>query len=271
MNAHDPILLSNDHPGFRDLHYRQRREWIASIARDHQPGDPIPVVAYDATEHAVWRLVWQALALRHARWVARPLLAVLKGFPLDRTEIPQLADVSRELTARTGFRMIPEIGLVPPRRFFEHLARGEFLSTQYVRHPSRPFYTPEPDVVHELIGHAATLGDPRLAAINRRVGEVARKADDAGLRRLERVYWFTLEFGVCREGSEVKAVGAGLLSSAGELDRLQHVPLRPWDLNTIAATAYDTMDYQPSLFVAPSYEAMLDDLERWLTAELASS
>jgi phenylalanine-4-hydroxylase len=266
MTAHD--TLTPDHPGFRDPGYRRRREAIAAIARRYRAGEPIPRVAYEQAEHAVWRRVWRELAPRHERWVARDLRDVLAALPLDRDAIPQLADVSIELSGRTGFRMAPVTGLVPPRRFFEALADGEFLSTQYVRHASRPLYTPEPDVIHELVGHAATLADPRLAAINRRFGQATRVADDDGLRRLERVYWFTLEFGVCREGEDVRAVGAGLLSSAGELDRLPRVPLHPWDLRVMATTDYDTTDYQPALFVAPSFDYMLEDLLAWLDAEI---
>lgn len=224
MTAHAACLdLSLDHPGF------------------HDPG-----------EHEVWRRIWRELEPRHARWVAPAIQRVLSSYPLDRGAIPQLADVSEALASRTGFRMIPVTGLVPPRRFLGCLAEGLFLSTQYVRHASRPLYTPEPDIVHELVGHAATLADPRLAAINRQFGAVARLADEAGLRRLERVYWYTLEFGVCHDAQALRAVGAGLLSSAGELDRLEAVPLRPWNLQVIAGTDYDTTDYQPSLFVAPS-------------------
>ena len=93
--------------------------------------------------------------------------------------------------------MVPVEGLVAPRRFFSLLRDGVFNATQYVRHPSRPFYTPEPDVIHELVGHAATLAHPRLAAINRKFGEAAAIGDRRLLTRIERVYWFTLEFGVC--------------------------------------------------------------------------
>jgi phenylalanine-4-hydroxylase len=264
--ANAAIELPPEHPGFADPIYRRRRDAIARIAGRYRPGGSIPMVAYTETEHAVWRQVWARLEPAHARWVATPLRDVLAALPLSRTRIPQLADVSRELSRRTGFRMAPMPGLVPPRIFFERLGDGEFLSTQYVRHDSRPLYTPEPDVVHELVGHAATLADPRLAALNRRFGVATRRADADAVRRLERVYWFTLEFGACREHGKPRAVGAGLLSSAGELARLAHVVLRPWDLETIAATAYDTRDYQPTLFIAPSYDAMLDDLERWLDA-----
>jgi phenylalanine-4-hydroxylase len=258
------VALAPDHPGFSDANYRARRDAIASAAARYVPGGPIPRVDYEPAEHAVWRAVWDRLAPRHAELVASPIQEVLREFALPRDRIPQLAEVSAVLTARTGFRMVPVTGLVPPRRFFTALADGEFLSTQYVRHASRPLYTPEPDVVHELVGHAATLADPRLAALNRRFGEACRLADPRDLERIERVYWFSLEFGVCLQSDRPRAVGAGLLSSAGELGRLPRAKLRPWDLETIASTPYDTSDYQPSLFVAPSYEHMIADLEGWL-------
>src|SRR3712207_1467060 len=127
---------------------------------------------------------------------------------MPRDRIPQLREVSEKVGAVSGFRLEPVAGLVEPRVFLESLAGGVFLSTQYIRHHSTPLYTPEPDVVHELLGHAVTLADERLAELNRLVGEAVRRTASAGaLDRLARVYWFTIEFGVLRERGRVKAYG----------------------------------------------------------------
>lgn len=272
------VELNPDHPGFADPQYRARRDAIAKLALDWaaSPERDIPVAPYTEEEHRVWREVWAQLGPMHERRVARELLALHREFPIDRERIPQLADVSARLQPRTGFRMVPVEGLVPPRRFFSLLQEGVFNATQYVRHPSRPLYTPEPDVIHELVGHAATLAHPRLAAINHRFGEAAAVGDKLLLTRIERVYWFTLEFGVCEQDGELRAYGAGLLSSVGELERgttrtTPGLAFRPWALDVIAQTDYDTSNYQRELFVAPSFERMLDDLDAWLAAEVAAA
>ncbi len=266
------VELAPDHPGFADPVYRARRDAIAKLALDWS-GGAIPIAPYTEDEHRVWREVWAQLGPLHERRVARELLELGEEFPIDRERIPQLSEVSARLAPRTGFRMVPVEGLVPPRRFFSSLSDGIFSSTQYVRHPSRPLYTPEPDVIHELVGHAATLAHVRIAAINRKFGAAAQLGDRRILTRIERVYWYTLEFGVCEEAGALRAYGAGLLSSVGELQRATEratpgLEFRGWDLEAIANSDYDTSKYQPQLFVAPSFAQMLDDLDLWLSGEL---
>jgi phenylalanine-4-hydroxylase len=159
----------------------------------------------------------------------------------------------------------PVAGLVTPRVFMEYLADGLFLSTQYMRHHSRPLYTPEPDVIHELVGHAGLLTDPRYAEVNRMFGRATKRADEARVEQLIRAYWFGLEFGVVREGNRNKAIGAGLLSSIGEIRRVDtDAPLRPFSIDEVVRTPFDTTHYQSVLFVADSSDALLSELERWL-------
>jgi len=154
---------------------------------------------------------------------------------------------------------------VEPRVFLESLANGVFLCTQYIRHHSTPLYTPEPDVAHEIIGHAVTLASTRFAEINRLFGEAVKRTNNpADLDRLARVYWFTIEFGVLRENGEVKAYGTGLLSSAGELEEMHKAELRPLDLETAASHNYDPTHYQAILFCAGSFEEMYGDLREFL-------
>src|SRR5437868_135554 len=128
--------------------------------------------------------------------------------------------------------------------------------------PDAP-YTPEPHVVHELLGRTLTLAGPSLAERNRLVGEAVRRTASAeALERLSRDYWFTIEFGVLREDGEVKAYGTGLLSSAGELEEMSKAELRPLDLEEAARAEYDPTRFQPVLFCADSFDGMYDALKR---------
>lgn len=263
--ADDLVHLDPDHPGFRDPVYRERRNEIARLALEYEEGQSVPRIAYTETEHGVWRTVWERLAPLHARLACREYLEGGKVVRLERESIPQLADVNQILAAATGIQMLPVAGLVSPRTFLSYLGRDIFLATQYIRHHSRPLYTPEPDVVHELIGHAATFANPELALLNRLFGEVTSSSDDDELERIGRVYWYTLEFGAVEEGGVVKAYGAGLLSSAAELLRLeQDVELRPLELEVVTGTPYDPTDFQPRYFVASSFDAMIRSVSDWL-------
>lgn len=259
------VQLDPDHPGFRDQEYRARRNQIAQIALKYQPGDPIPDAPYTNEEHRVWRAIWQALRPAHQRHACAEYLSSLGRLSLAPDRIPQLREVNLKVQAISGFRLEPVAGLVQPRVFLENLADGVFLCTQYIRHHSTPLYTPEPDVVHEIVGHGVTLASARLAELNRLFGEAVRRTTSAeALEKLSRVYWFTIEFGVLREAGEVKAYGTGLLSSAGELEEMRDAELRPFDLDEAARCEYDPTHFQPVLFCADSFEAMYQTLKEFL-------
>lgn len=150
------VQLDADHPGFHDPHYRRRRNEIARAALEHREGDAAPEIAYTDEEHSVWREVWRNLEPLHERYACSEYQEAAKRVALSRETIPQLDAVNHVIEPMHGFRMMPVAGLVTAGAFLRELARGVFLSTQYMRHHSVPLYTPEPDVVHELVGHAAT-------------------------------------------------------------------------------------------------------------------
>ncbi len=259
------VQLDPDHPGFRDPEYRARRNAIARIAMSYRPGSPIPTAPYTALEHEVWKTIWEVLGPVHREHACNEYLDCLERLAFDADRIPQLDEVSRKVEAISGFRLEPVAGLVEPRVFLESLARGVFLSTQYIRHHSTPLYTPEPDVAHEIIGHAVTLASPRLAELNRLFGEAVSRTDvPSELDRLSRVYWFTIEFGVLRENGGIKAYGTGLLSSAGELAEMHKAELKPLDLDAAANNVYDPTHFQAVLFCAESFDEMYERLKEFL-------
>jgi phenylalanine-4-hydroxylase len=259
------VKLDPDHPGFKDPDYRKRRNKIAEIALSYVPGEPIPSAPYTEQEHIVWQKIWQALGPAHQRYACSEYLECVQTLSFDTDRIPQLAEVSRKIESISGFRLEPVAGLVEPRVFLESLASGVFLCTQYIRHHSTPLYTPEPDVAHEIIGHAITLASPRFAEINRLFGEAVKRTNDANeLDRLARVYWFTIEFGVLRESGEIKAYGTGLLSSAGELEQMHKAELRPLDIEATSRHRYDPTHYQSVLFCAASFDELHHGLREFL-------
>jgi phenylalanine-4-hydroxylase len=261
----DLVVLEPDHPGFSDLQYRHRRNHIAQSALEHKTRSPIPVINYTDEENQVWALVWKHLKEVHHHFVCLEILQLQDIVSLPSDHIPQLKDISVMLERTAGFRMEPVAGLVSPRTFQRYLGQRIFLSTQYIRHSSKPFYTPEPDIIHEIVGHAASLAHPGIAEVNRLLGLASEVATEREMLRLARVYWYTLEFGLVEQLGEIKAFGAGLLSSVGELQNFSHKPqLQEWDLNVMMDTDYDPTDYQSTLFVAPSFTRLLADTCCWL-------
>ena len=261
------VHLADDHPGKTDPAYQERRNEIASAALDWVRGRQIPQIAYTEEEHEVWRTVQRELAPKHAKYACKEFLEAKRALDLPTDGIPQLNEVTERLEPLTGFHYVPAAGIVPVKEFYGALADREFHSTQYIRHPSAPLYTPEPDLIHEVIGHANLLADPQFAEINRLAGEAARRAHtEEGIQYVADVFWFTIEFGVLREEGEVRAYGAGILSSYGEIEEFRAADLRPLDLLEMATLEYDITKYQPVLFCADGMGELEDVVGGFFTS-----
>ncbi|MGA9857157.1 MAG: phenylalanine 4-monooxygenase [Solirubrobacteraceae bacterium] len=253
------VHLDEDHPGFGDPEYRARRNTIAARALEWAPGRPIPHVDYTEGEQEVWRTVCRELAIKHERLACAEYRAAMASLQLPADHIPQLDEVSAHLRPLTGFSYHPAAGLVGFEEFYGSLADGVFHSTQYIRHQGRPLYTPEPDLIHEVIGHGGMLASPRLAELNRLAGRAARRLETkAGRDFFATVFWFTIEFGVLWEAGELRAYGAGLLSSYGEIEEFRGAEIRPLQVAEMGVMDYDITRYQPILFAADGIEHLLD-------------
>ncbi|MET9962262.1 phenylalanine 4-monooxygenase [Streptomyces sp. NPDC006326] len=256
---------ADDHPGFADGAYVQRRNAIAARAEGHRVGEPSPPVAYTEAEHATWRSVHAALWQAQDTWACPEVLRARATAPIPADGVPQHQEVSDALEALTGFRFTLAGGIVPNARFLGAMADGYFHAVQYVRHPAMPLYTPEPDVLHDVFGHGIHLADPFFADLYRTVGRAAARVHSAdALDLVSRVYWFTLEYGVTLRAGEPRAYGAALLSSYGELGRFARARIHPFDLAEMVRLPYQVAGYQPILFAADSLPHLADILHTFL-------
>lgn len=276
------VHLSDNHPGLHDADYRARRGEIAGAAMAWTRGEPIPQVAYTESEHEIWRTVSHELAPKHDKYAHSEYLQAKHALRLPTEQVPQLDEVSALLEPITGWSYIAAPGLVPLRAFYADLGSRTFNSTQYLRHGSQPLYTPEPDIIHEVIGHGNQLASPRFARITEAAGQASLRVEtEEAMKFVADVFWFSMEFGLMREHGEVKAYGAGILSSYGEMDEFGHMEHRRLDLADMGTLNYDITSYQPVLFCAESldelegvvgtfFEEVDDDLAAKLRAEAAA-
>ncbi len=248
------VHLADSHPGRDDQEYLSRRGEIAGTALRWRRGvEAVPSIEYTDDEHAVWRKVSAELQPLHERFAHPEYLAAKERLALPTDHVPQLHEVTDRLQPLSGWSYICAPGLVPLRDFYGDLAERTFNSTQYLRHAAEPLYTPEPDIIHEVIGHANQLASPRFAAITEAAGQASlRLEDDAAMQLVADVFWFSIEFGVMHDDGELKAYGAGILSSYGEMQEFGHMEIRGLDLADMGTLNYDITAYQPVLFAADS-------------------
>lgn len=183
--------------------------------------------------------------------------------------MPRHDELSRHLANVCGWRIETVPGLIPAGDFFALLRDRRFPSPDWIRHPDDLEYTPEPDAFHDLFGHVPQLASPKFTRVLERLAFAARDADEVELKAIERVYWFTIEFGLVLERGELKALGAGLASSIAELDRALHtenVDRRRFGLSEARRTPFATDRPQDLYMIADSLDALAHDLRREIWA-----
>ena len=219
--------------------------------------------SYSPEEHDRWdRLFGRQSKLLPGRACEAFLQAQAK-LELSRAGVPDFADLSRRLSALTGWSVVAVAGLIPDDAFFEHLANRRFPAGAFIRPEAEFDYLEEPDVFHDVFGHVPLLADPVYARFLQAYGEGGRRALGLGqLHNLARLYWYTVEFGLMRTTEGLRIFGAGILSSPAEtvfcLENSS--PNRvAFDLERVMRTKYIISDFQQTYFVIESFEALLRD------------
>jgi phenylalanine-4-hydroxylase len=212
---------------------------------------------YGAQDHATWdRLFARQMEVLPGR-AASAFMAGLDRLDLGRGGVPELARLSHELTALTGWSVVPVPMLIPDHVFFWHLANRRFPAGNFIRSPDRFDYIEEPDVFHDVFGHVPLLADPVYADYMQEYGRAGWKAMRYNrLKALGALYWYTVEFGLVQEADGLRAYGAGILSGPAEaVFALEARSPNRIMLNVDRAmrTDYVIDDLQPTYFVIESF------------------
>lgn len=216
--------------------------------------------AYTPQEHALYRRLYERQSALVPRLACPEFISALARLNAG-AGIPRFDAVSKDLKAATGWVIVPVPGLVPDEVFFAHLASRRFPVTVWLRTPEEFDYIVEPDVFHDFFGHVPLLFDQHYADHMQEYGKGGLKALRlGGLKFLARLYWYTIEFGLMRTPAGVRAYGAGLLSSGGELSYSVESPKparRPFDLMTVMRSSYRIDAYQDQYFVIDDFAQLL--------------
>jgi phenylalanine-4-hydroxylase len=216
--------------------------------------------AHSEDEHALFRRLYERQSKLVTRYACPEWITAIAGLDAGR-EIPRFDAISRKLKAKTRWEIVAVPGLIPDEAFFTHLANRRFPVTVWLRKPEEFDYIVEPDVFHDFFGHVPLLFDPVYADHLYEYGKGGLKAMrlDA-VKLLARLYWYTIEFGLMNTPAGVRAYGAGLLSSGGELAYCVESPKPkrlPFDLETSLRTDYQIDKYQTTYFVIESFAQLM--------------
>lgn len=217
--------------------------------------------AYTAEDHATWDLLFDRQARLLPGRASEAWLRGLDVLKLSKPGIPDFEELSERLTLATGWSVVAVPGLVPDEVFFDHLANRRFVAGNFIRRRDQLDYLQEPDVFHDVFGHVPMLADPVFADYMVAYGQGGLRAMRHGsLKKLARLYWYTVEFGLVEEAGGLRIYGSGIVSSKGEsifaLD--DPSPNRiGFDLKRVMRTDYRIDNYQQSYFVIPSFEELL--------------
>ena len=217
--------------------------------------------AYTAADHDTYRRLYERQSALLPGLASEALIAALPSLGI-KDHIPRFEEINERLYRATRWEIVAVPGLIPEVPFFTLLANRQFPVTDWIRTPQEFDYIVEPDIFHDLFGHVPLLFNPVFADYVQRYGQGGLKAQGLGsCEMLSRLYWYTIEFGLIREAGGLRAYGAGILSSAGELPYAVQSPKPqrlPLQLERTMRTRYKIDSYQQTYFVIDSFEQLFD-------------
>jgi len=220
--------------------------------------------AYTEEQHDVWSILYARRMAQLEKTASRVYLDGARVIGLRADRVPDLAEVNARLAPITGWSAVPVSGFIPAGQFFAFLARRQFPTTITVRPREQLDYLPEPDIFHDVFGHVPLHADPVFADFLQRFGQLAAAAQtEAETKRMARLFWFTVEFGLIREDG-VKVYGSGLISSASDAANALSgdCEQRPFDLDAVLEQDFEIDHLQNVLFVIESFDQLFAAIDR---------
>jgi phenylalanine-4-hydroxylase len=219
---------------------------------------------YTASDFEVWKLLWNRQTEYLSAHASGLYLEALVAIGFNSDEIPDFEKTNKRLMQATGWQLTVAPELVPDADFFRLLARRIFPATCWLRTMEELDYLEEPDMFHDVFGHAPLLTNEFFAIFMEAFGKLALKwvHHPGALKMLSAFYWFTVEFGLLSEDGAVKIFGSGIISSVGETRHVLHdQSLKiPFDIHSMMNTPYQTDKVQDQYFLIDSFEQLCDAL-----------
>ncbi len=245
-----------------DSPYQKRRNAIAQHSADALGRGSFPPITYTEEEHLLWRRLVAGLSPFHQRYALNAYLNGVRMLSLPSDSVLGLSDVNTRLS-HYGFAVAPVPGMIDVRSFWSAFAAHDLPSTAYLRDPASPSFSTEPDMFHEVWGHAPFLTDQRMRSLFIRVGNAVLGAPEMRVPLIEKILWFTVETGVVYEDGKPRAAGASLLTGLTDLQNAFEgsAKLERFDVKRVLATDLVINELQGTFFTFESIDQFMQFLD----------
>ncbi|MGB1048062.1 MAG: phenylalanine 4-monooxygenase [Rhodothermales bacterium] len=232
-------------------------------------GSDIATPVYSDEHNQNWRYLFNRQMQLLPGRAGQSYMNGVRLLGMDDTGVPALRDLSTRMEAATGWRIARIPGLLHEKYFFKLLSERIFPSTDYIREKHELDYTPAPDCFHDMFGHMPMLTEPAVAYFYHLFGKTALNATGIQRTWLERLHWFTVEFGLIRQAEGLRIFGAGIISSKNEvtLALSDAVDVRDFSMEAVINQDYAVWHLQPRLFALESFEQLEDAFRHWTKKE----
>ncbi|MCH7975167.1 MAG: phenylalanine 4-monooxygenase [Bacteroidetes bacterium] len=258
----DAPLSAYEKPGVADIDPRCIPQ---NLDGSPPAGDEIVTPEYSDEDNANWTFLFNRQMSMLPGRAGAAFMTGVETLGMTPDGIPALPGLSRHMKQATGWQIARIPGLLHERDFFGLLAKRLFPSTDYIRGKEELDYTPAPDCFHDMFGHMPMLTQPAYADFYHMFGKAALDAKGQDRVSLERLHWFTVEFGLIQQEEGMRIFGAGVLSSKEEVQHALSgkVEKKPFDIDAIINQDYEVWHLQPVLFVLDSFEQLVDGFKNW--------
>jgi phenylalanine-4-hydroxylase len=228
-------------------------------------GDEIQPPTYLKQDHENWQYLFRRqMSLLEGR-ASSAFFDGVRILGMTEDSIPSLSVLSRNMYKATGWKIARIPGLLHEADFLKLVSERIFPSTDYIRGVEELDYTPAPDCFHDMFGHMPLLTEPDFADYYQMFGQASLNAVGAQRTMLERLHWFTVEFGLVKAADGYGIFGAGILSSKDEVVHAYEggATLEKFSTKAVTEQDYDVWHLQPTLFVLDSFEQLVTEFREW--------
>lgn len=222
---------------------------------------------YTSEDHEVWKILFERQVDNLQNKACAEYLTSLTEMKdvIHANKVPDFREVDEILMEKNGWSIYVVPGLIPVKDFFQLLAEKKFCSSTWLRKKSQLDYLEEPDMFHDTFGHIPLLMDPQYTGFVQKMGEMGVKyaEDENKILALQRLYWFTIEFGLIQQ-SGTKIYGAGILSSYGESNHIydNNITIENFDLNSIYNRSFVNSEIQQHYFELDQYQTIYESVDQ---------